>query len=94
MLVDWDNGTDQQIAFGRGSVAFVAIDNDAQSWSYAFKMGLPAGDYCDVIHGSVISGSFSNAIYTISFDGVLDVTVSALDAIAVHTDALVNTTPT
>ncbi|KZP07860.1 carbohydrate-binding module family 20 protein [Athelia psychrophila] len=88
-VVNWAAGSDQQIAFGRGSVAFVAINNDVQPWSQAFATGLPAGIYCDVIHGSVVSGVCSSVAYTVSSSGILNITVSARDAIAVHTNAVV-----
>lgn len=31
------------IAFGRGSIGFVAINNDASSWSMTFSTSLPDG---------------------------------------------------
>ncbi|KAF7966864.1 hypothetical protein HWV62_36699 [Athelia sp. TMB] len=88
-MVHWVAGSDQQIAFGRGSVAFVAINNDVEPWSQAFATSLPAGIYCDVIHGSVASGVCSSVAYTVSSSGTLTMTVPARDAIAVHTNAVV-----
>ena len=41
-----------QIAFSRGSVAFVAINNEDSSWTAEFNTGLPEGEYCDVIAGA------------------------------------------
>ncbi|KAF7968542.1 hypothetical protein HWV62_30161 [Athelia sp. TMB] len=88
-MVHWVAGSDQQIAFGRGSVAFVAINNDGEPWSQTFTTSLPAGIYCDVIHGSVASGVCSSVAYTVSSSGTLTITVPARDAIAVHTNAVV-----
>ncbi|KZP07841.1 hypothetical protein FIBSPDRAFT_997077 [Athelia psychrophila] len=50
-----------QITFWRGSVVLVAISNDVQPWSQAFTTRLSAGIYCNIIHGSVISGFFNVA---------------------------------
>ncbi len=43
----WDNGGDQ-IAFGRGDKAYVAINHEASTLTRTFQTSLPAGDYCDV----------------------------------------------
>lgn len=39
----------------------VAINNDVQPWSQAFTTSLPAGIYCNIIHGSVVSRFFNVA---------------------------------
>ncbi|MFE4652976.1 carbohydrate-binding module family 20 domain-containing protein [Streptomyces sp. NPDC056707] len=58
----WDNGGDQ-IAFGRGSKAYVAINHEGSSLTRTFQTSLPAGDYCDVQSGNRVtvngSGQFT-----------------------------------
>lgn len=45
-----DNGN--QVAFSRGNVAFVALNNSGSAWTRSFATGLPAGTYCNVINGT------------------------------------------
>jgi hypothetical protein len=44
------NGS-QQIAFGRGSLGYVIINNVDSTWSALFTTSLPDGVYCDVTAG-------------------------------------------
>jgi len=65
-----------QVAFSRGGVGWVAINNDPNNaWSGTVQTGLPSGTYCNVIHGlsngtscagdSVFVGSNGTATFTI-----------------------------
>ena len=46
------SGTANQIAFNRGALGFVAINNDASAaWNLTYSTALPAGTYCNVAHG-------------------------------------------
>lgn len=88
-LTRWVSPSSQRIAFARGSVGFVAINNEDSAWSTTFKTGLPGGSYCNVIDGSPsYDGTCTGSAFTISSDGSLGVTVGAHQAIAVHTGAL------
>ncbi|MGW8887400.1 carbohydrate-binding module family 20 domain-containing protein [Streptomyces sp. NPDC055749] len=73
----WDNGGDQ-IAFGRGSKAYVAINHEGSSLTRTFQTSLPAGDYCDVqsAKGVTVNGS-----------GQFTATVAAGTAVALHVNA-------
>ena len=47
----WDNGGNQ-IAFSRGNIGFVALNNDSGSeMKVTLQTGLPAGHYCDILGG-------------------------------------------
>ena len=48
----WDNGNNA-IAFGRGNKAFIVINNEDSVVDNTFQTGLPAGQYCDIITGSL-----------------------------------------
>jgi hypothetical protein len=48
---NWVQGTNHQIAFDRGNVGFVAINNEDWPWTRTFKTSLPNATYCDVITG-------------------------------------------
>ncbi|MFF0742676.1 carbohydrate-binding module family 20 domain-containing protein [Streptomyces sp. NPDC004111] len=73
----WDNGGNQ-IAFGRGDKAFVAINHDGSALTRTFQTGLPAGDYCDVQSGRPV---------TVDGSGQFTATVAAGTAVALHTGA-------
>jgi alpha-amylase len=46
---NWVTGSDNQIAFSRGAMGFVALNNDTSTWRKNFNTGMPAGKYCDII---------------------------------------------
>lgn len=41
-----------QVAFSRGNVGFVALNNSGSAWTRTFATGLSAGRYCNVINGT------------------------------------------
>ncbi|MEU2142947.1 carbohydrate-binding module family 20 domain-containing protein, partial [Streptomyces globisporus] len=73
----WDNGGDQ-IAFGRGSKAYVAINHEGSALNRTFQTSLPAGDYCDVQSGKGV---------TVNGSGQFTATVAAGTAVALHANA-------
>lgn len=73
----WDNGGDQ-IAFGRGSKAYVAINHEGTSLTRTFQTSLPAGDYCDVQTGKGV---------TVDGAGRFTATLGAGTAVALHVGA-------
>lgn len=50
-VVNYITGTNQQMAFGRGALGYVAINNADSTWSKTFTTSLPNGVYCDVAAG-------------------------------------------
>jgi hypothetical protein len=50
-LTNWAQGSNQQIAFGRGDAGFVAINNEDWEWTSTFQTSLSSGTYCDVASG-------------------------------------------
>ncbi len=89
---NWVTGSADQIAFGRGNVGFVALNNSTSAWSRSFYTALPAGTYCNVVHGvknaagtacasdSVTVDSSGNAAITVPPDGG-----STVPAVAIYT---------
>ncbi|MET7615372.1 carbohydrate-binding module family 20 domain-containing protein [Streptomyces sp. NPDC005408] len=73
----WDNGADQ-IAFGRGSKAYVAINHEGSSLTRTFQTSLPAGDYCDVQSGRGV---------TVNGSGQFTATLGSNTAVALHVNA-------
>ncbi|KZV75307.1 glycoside hydrolase family 13 protein [Peniophora sp. CONT] len=83
VLNNWVAPSSNQIAFGRGTVGFVAINNQDGSWSTSFKTSLPDGSYCDVVHESNASGSCTGTTYTVS-GGSFSATIGGRDALAIY----------
>ncbi|KAF9461500.1 glycoside hydrolase superfamily [Collybia nuda] len=75
------SGNSQRIAFGRGSVAFIIINNDGSTWTSSFTTSLPDGNYCDIIHANF--ANCNAATYTIS-GGRFTASIGARDAIAFY----------
>ncbi|MFD5903711.1 carbohydrate-binding module family 20 domain-containing protein [Streptomyces microflavus] len=73
----WDNGGDQ-IAFGRGNKAYVAINHEGSSLTRTFQTSLPAGDYCDVQSGRGV---------TVNGSGQFTATLGGGRAVALHANA-------
>ncbi|KOU17433.1 MULTISPECIES: carbohydrate-binding module family 20 domain-containing protein [unclassified Streptomyces] len=73
----WDNGGDQ-IAFGRGTKAYVAINHEGSALTRTFQTSLPGGDYCDVQSGRTV---------TVGSGGQFTATLAAGTALALHTGA-------
>ncbi|MZD05571.1 glycosidase [Streptomyces sp. SID5785] len=73
----WDNGGDQ-IAFGRGAKAYVALNHESGELTRTFQTSLPAGDYCDVQSGRNV---------TVDGSGRFTATLGANTALALHVGA-------
>ncbi|ETW76368.1 glycoside hydrolase family 13 protein [Heterobasidion irregulare TC 32-1] len=86
-LNNWVAPSSQQIAFGRGSIGFVAINNVDSSWTATFTSSLPAGTYCDVVSGGSSSGNCTGSSFTVSSSGTFAATIGSRSAIAIHTGA-------
>jgi alpha-amylase len=73
----WDNGNNQ-IAFGRGTKAYVAINHESSSLTRTFQTSLPVGDYCDVQSGKPV---------TVNSSGQFTATLGANTALALQVNA-------
>jgi len=86
-LTNWVSPQSDRIAFGRGALGFVAINNDNSDWTATFTTSLPDGSYCDVVSGTSSSGKCTGIGITVS-KGSFTATVDARSAIAIHTGEL------
>ncbi len=87
----WDNGNNQ-MAWGRGGLGFVVINReDGGSLNQTLQTGMPAGQYCDVIHGDFIyaTGECTGSTVSVSGSGNASFSVSSRDAVAIHVGARV-----
>ncbi len=57
------------LAFARGNVGFVALNNGPADWRSAFDTGLPAGTYCNIVHGLRDAAGSSCAGDSVTVDG-------------------------
>lgn len=89
---NWVTGSTNQVAFSRGNVGFVALNNSTSAWSRSFYTALPAGTYCNIVHGlknaagtactsdSVTVDASGNATIIVPADGG-----STVPAVAIYT---------
>ena len=82
----WSNGNNQ-MAFGRGDRAYVALNKEGGTLTRTFSTSLPAGTYCDVISGSPTSTGCSGTAVTVAGNGTFTASVGAYDALALHVNA-------
>lgn len=85
-MSDWVSPQWDRIAFGRGSLGYVVINNDNVAWTASFSASLPDGTYCDVISGTSSNGSCTGKTIAVS-GGSFNATVNPRDALAIHTGA-------
>jgi len=86
----WDNGNDT-IAFGRGDKGYLIVNDESFAVTgRSFQTGLPAGVYCDVIHGDFTGGSCTGRTYTVNSTGWFQADVAAQDGVALHAGAKVS----
>ncbi|MEV6495484.1 carbohydrate-binding module family 20 domain-containing protein, partial [Actinoplanes sp. NPDC051633] len=78
----WSNGSNQ-IAFSRGNAAFIVFNRSGAALTRVFATGLPAGSYCDVLHGDPCGGP----AYQVDTAGNATVTVAPGQAVALHAGA-------
>jgi alpha-amylase len=97
---NWTVGSADQVAFSRGNVAFVALNNTGAAWSRTFFTNLPAGTYCNVINGgrNAAGNACTGSSVTVDSNGNANITVPAdgaqPPAVAIYTGARLNTTVT
>lgn len=91
------NGSANQVAFGRGSKGFVAINNDTIPWSASFQTLLPAGTYCNVVHGQLTAdkSACTGDSATVNSSGVVSLSLPAnggatVPAVALHVNQKVS----
>jgi alpha-amylase len=87
----WDNGNNQ-IAFGRGSSGFVAINKEDFNLNATLTTDMNAGTYCNVLKGqlSADAKSCSGETITVNNGGSINANVDAWDAFAIHQGAKIN----
>jgi alpha-amylase len=87
----WDNGNNQ-IAFGRGSSGFVAINKESYRLTASLASGMTPGVYCNVLKGALAADaqSCTGETITVNANGSIDGNVEPWDAFAIHQGARIN----
>ncbi|WP_346538872.1 alpha-amylase family protein [Micromonospora sp. DPT] len=87
-VANWyDNGY-QHIAFSRAGKGYLTINDEGSAITgRSYYAGLPAGRYCDVIHGDHANGSCSGPVITVDANGWFAANIPAHDAVAIHVGA-------
>ncbi|MBU2870012.1 alpha-amylase family protein [Colwellia sp. E2M01] len=90
----WDNGNNQ-IAFGRGSSGFVAINKEDYTLNTTLYSDMAQGTYCNVLKGELSADekSCSGETITVNVNGSINANVGAWDAFAIHQAAKINAEP-
>ncbi|RKN51026.1 alpha-amylase [Micromonospora endolithica] len=87
-VVNWYDNGNNHIAFGRSGKGFVTVnDEDYAINGRSYYAGLPAGRYCDVVHGTFSGGSCSGPVITVDGNGWFAANIPAHDAVAIHVGA-------
>ncbi len=83
----WDNGNNL-IAFGRGNKGYLVVnDEDGAATGRSYQTQLPAGRYCDVIHGDYTGSGCTGPVITVDGNGWFAADVPAHDGVAIHAGA-------
>ncbi|KFB47455.1 AGAP012230-PA-like protein [Anopheles sinensis] len=85
----WDNGNNQ-IAFARGTVGFVAFNLEPVDMNVILQTGLPAGIYCDVISGAKEGETCTGQRVIVEPNGFASIFISATaedGVLAIHSES-------
>ena len=85
----WDDGL-SAIAFSRGNKGFVAINHEPAALDTAIATGIPAGTYCDLLTGGLVSGACAGTAVVVDSTGSVRVSLPSNTAIAID---VANRTP-
>jgi len=86
----WDNGNNQ-IAFGRGSSGYVAINREDSNLTTTLSTQMAPGTYCNVLKSqlSADNKSCNGETITVNNDGTISANIAPWDAFAIHKNAKV-----
>ncbi len=67
-MTNIQSSTPHALAFSRGSVGFVALNNGTSPWQATLNTGLPAGTYCNIVQGLLSAAGSSCAGGSVTVD--------------------------
>lgn len=77
---NWDDGQ-MAVAFSRGTLGFVAINNGTGTVNATIQTGLAAGSYCELLGGGEVGGACAGATHTVGADGRVTLALGARSAV-------------
>lgn len=77
---NWDNGS-QAVAFSRGTMGFVIINNATAPITVTVQTGLASGTYCDLLTGGEVGGTCAGTSHVVAAGGQAELTVGTRKAI-------------
>ncbi|MGS2615902.1 alpha-amylase family glycosyl hydrolase [Micromonospora sp. LZ34] len=87
-VANWYDNGNNHIAFSRSGKGYLTVnDEDHAITGRSYHAGLPAGRYCDVIHGTFANGTCSGPVITVDGNGWFAAHIPAHDAVAIHVGA-------
>lgn len=93
-LTDFQMNGQNQMAFGRGELGFVAINREETSLdNHTFQTSMPAGEYCDILSGGVSEDGSDcvGMMITVNENGsITNASVPAIGAFAIHIESRIN----
>ena len=87
-VANWTTDGNDLVAFSRGDVAWIAINNGGSAETDTFPTGLPDGSYCDIVADTYSDGTCSGAGVVVA-DGQASVTVPADGSVAIDADSVI-----
>jgi len=87
-VANWTTDGNDLIAFSRGNVAWIAINNGGSAETDTFPTGLPDGSYCNMIADGYSDGTCSGTGVVVA-DGQATVTVPADGSVAIDADSVI-----
>ncbi|KAA8880607.1 ATPase [Nocardia colli] len=88
-VVNWSDNGANRIAFGRGTEGYLILNGEDVPATGTYQTSLPAGRYCDVMHGTRQAGTCTGPTYQIDNTGLLHAEVAPQSGLALHTGATV-----
>lgn len=79
-VVNWWSNSNNQIAFGRGSKGFVAINKETFAMNVRLQTSMPPGTYCDII----ASTNSTCVSVTVDASSYVQVNIQSWGAFAIH----------
>lgn len=76
----WNDGQ-HAVAFSRGALGFVAINNGTAVVNATVATTLPAGSYCDLLSGGRVAGACAGSVHTVSAGGTVALSLPARSAV-------------
>jgi alpha-amylase len=90
-VVNWYDNGNNHIAFGRNGKGYITInDEDGAINGRSYHTNMPAGRYCDIIHGDYTGSSCTGPVITVDASGWFAANIPAHDAVAIHIGAKIS----